>query len=209
MSAEQAIVFIVGDSSSSRQPIVGLLESAGYLVQAYGTAEEFLDDYDVECRGCLVTDLKLPGASSLDLQDWLIKVESCLPVIIITGRGDIPTAVRAIERGAVGFLEEPYEPHQLLQLVGTAIEQNDACRRNREERADVRSRLDRLTPSERAVMELSLQGKRLKQIAAELEVTIQTASRHHISVLKKLQVESDVEMARLLIDTDQPLSTRD
>jgi len=190
-------VFVVDDDPSVRRALRRLIESVELNVETFAAADEFLDGYDPARPGCLVLDVRMPGVSGLDLQETLASREVLLPVIFITGYGDVPTTVRAMKGGAVDFIEKPFNEQVLLDAIHRAIEQDARLRRERAERAEILSRVARLTPREREVLTRVVAGKMNKQIAAELGTSEKTIKVHRARVMSKMQAESLAELVVL------------
>ena len=168
MVATEAIVFIVDDDEAVREGLQELVESVGLETRAFSSAQEFLDSYDEEWHGCLLLDVRMPGMSGLKLQEELNRRGCQLPIIFLTGHGDVPMAVETLRRGAVDFVEKPAGGQYLLDKVYEAIEEGNRVRRIETAKRDVRAKLDLLTPREKEVLEYIKQGKRPKTIALEL-----------------------------------------
>jgi FixJ family two-component response regulator len=198
MSAE-ATVFVVDDNLGVRKSLRALLESAGIAVEAYASAEEFLAAYDAERPGCLVLDVRLRNSSGLDLQDELRRRKAKLPIIVLTGHGNVPTSVRAMKAGAVDFLQKPAPPKLLLERIRAAIETDRRARALTTERAAVSQRLARLTPREREVMTLLVAGKTSKEIATALNVSVRTVEGHRRMVFSKVDVSSAAQLVSTVL----------
>jgi len=196
----EGTVFVVDDDPGVQRSIRWLLESDGLDVQTHDTATDFLDEYDPERPGCLVLDMRMPGMDGLQLQERLVADGECPPIIFVTGYGDVPTSVRAMKRGAVDFLEKPITEKVFLKLVHQAIDRDLRRHRMEDRRREIRSRIERLTPREREVMRGLLEGIPTKRIAADLGISVKTASKHRSRVFQKLRVESAAELVRLLSD---------
>ncbi len=196
--SEKATVFVVDDDSAVRESLRWLIESVGLKVRTFGTAREFLDTYDPNQPGCLVLDIRMPGMSGLELQDRLAEKNIHLPVIIITGYGDVPVAVRAMKNGAIDFIEKPFSDQVLLERIQLAIEQDSAYRRITERRQDIENRLSVLTPREREVMYLVVEGKPSREIAKELGLSTRTVEVHRTHLMDKTKVRSVAELARMV-----------
>ncbi len=189
-------VILVDDDDSVRDALKWLIESIDLHVDPYASATEFLESFDPTISGCLVLDVRMPGMSGLELQENLVAHKCGLPVIIITGHADVAMCVRAFEGGAFAFLEKPVNQQQLLEQVQKALEQD---RKNRQETmpiGDIDDRVTRLTPREREVMDLLVNGHSMKQIAGELGISLPTCSKHRTNVLEKLGVDNDVQLVR-------------
>ena len=189
-------VFVVDDNAGVRRSLRALFESAGLAVETYATGEDFLAVYDPARAGCLLLDVRLKRSSGLDLQDELRKRGSSLPIIVLTGHGTVPTSVRALKAGAVDFLQKPAPPKVLLERVQAAIDVDRQTRAAAAAGAAVTDRLAHLTPRETQVMELLLNGKTSKEIAAALHVSVRTVEGHRREVLAKAQVSSAAQLVR-------------
>jgi FixJ family two-component response regulator len=203
MPEPEAIVFVVDDDESVRESLGGLIRSAGLRVETFASAQQFLAGPrsntvgNVGAPSCLVLDVHLPGLSGLDLQKRMAEVNIEIPIIFITGRGDIPTTVRAMKAGAIEFLTKPFRDHDLLDAIGQAIEQDKAARRQQAEMAELRGRYESLTPREREVMGLVVSGLLNKQAAAELGINEGTVKVHRGQVMQKMQAESLADLVRM------------
>ena len=178
MPEPESMVFIVDDDEAMRDALDTLIRSVGMKTVLHASADEFLASYDPEQPGCLVLDVRMPGMSGLELQDRLVEEGVDLPVIIITGHGDVPMAVRAMRAGALDFLEKPFREQDLLHRIHQAIERDAKIRRERAAKADIVARLASLTSREREVMERVVAGKHNKAIASELGVSHKTVEFH-------------------------------
>lgn len=198
-------VFVVDDDLAVRHSMCWLLESAGLLVETYETAQAFLQAYQPKRPGCLVLDVRMPGLSGLDLQDQLQAQHTILPIIIITGHGDVPMAVRALKGGAIDFIEKPFSEQLLLDRIHQAIALDAEQRKEHTQRALIQARIDRLTPREHEVMGFVVDGKANKQIAALLERSQKTIEIHRANVMRKMEVNSLAELVRTVQPhLDQP-----
>jgi FixJ family two-component response regulator len=191
------VVHVVDDDDSARTAVVRLLTAAGYIARGYGSAGEFLMTVSDEAPGCLVLDVRMPGPSGLELQDALARRHSTLPVVFLTGFGDIPMSVRAIKAGAVDFLTKPVEREALMRAVRSALERDARNRRNREQGRALRQKFDALTPRERDVFVRVVNGKLNKQIAADLGTAERTVKAHRAHVMEKLNVASVAELVHV------------
>jgi two-component system response regulator FixJ len=198
MSAE-ATVFVVDDNLGVRKSLRALLESAGLAVETYASGEEFLAAYDPERPGCLVLDVRLRHSSGLDLQDELRRRRAILPIIVLTGHGNVPTSVRALKAGAVDFLQKPAPPKLLLERIRAALDSDRQARTVTTERTIVMERLARLTPREREVMELLIAGQTSKEIAVAMRVSVRTVEGHRRMVLSKMNVASAAQLVRVVL----------
>lgn len=197
-------VFVVDDNPGVRKSIQALVEAAGLRAETYASAGEFLAAYDAERAGCLVLDIRLRGESGLDLQDELHKRAATLPIIIITGYADVPAAVRAFKGGAVDFLRKPVPPKKLVAQIQAAIEADRRTREATAQRAAVTAHVADLTPREHQVMELLAVGKSSKDIATALALSVRTVEGHRRNVLRKMDVESAVQLARAIAGLRRP-----
>ena len=195
----EATVFVVDDNVGVRKSLRSLLESAGLAVETYASGEEFLAACDPERPGCLVLDVRLRHSSGLDLQDDLRRRKVILPIIVLTGHGNVPTSVRALKAGAVDFLQKPAPPKLLLERIRAAIDSDRQARAVTTERAVVMQRLAHLTPRERQVMELLVAGKTSKEVATAMNVSVRTVEGHRRMVLSKMHVSSAAQLVRTVL----------
>jgi two-component system response regulator FixJ len=195
----RSTVFLVDDDPAVRDALRLLMESVSLPVQAYATAWEFLDTYDPGQPGCLVLDVRLPGMSGLELQKELNARKIYLPVIIITGHGDVPMAVRAMKAGAFDFLEKPFNDQELLDRIHQAI-RRDLRRREREAQRDlIAARVALLTPREREVLNMTVAGKTNQMIAEELHISRKTLDIHRSKIMEKMQAQGVADLIRLAL----------
>ncbi|HTM07855.1 MAG TPA: response regulator transcription factor [Verrucomicrobiae bacterium] len=195
--ATAATVFLVDDDASVRKALTRLLRSAGYDVKAFASAREFLDNAQDEGPACLVLDIRMPGLSGIDLQRELQTANAILPIIFITGHGDIPTSVKAMKAGAVDFLPKPVKDHDLLTAIEQALARSARQRAERADLEDIQSRIDSLTPRERQVLEHVVVGQLNKQVAYDLGTVEKTIKVHRARVMGKMGVKSLAELVRL------------
>lgn len=191
-------VFIVDDDEAIRDALTWLLQSRGVQAQAFASAEEFLVQWHPSMAGCLLLDIRMSGMSGLDLFERLREVQSRLPVIFLTGHGDVPMAVGALKRGARDFVEKPFNDNELVDRVIEALEWDCARRTEDADSAVVTTNLETLTSRERQVMDLVLAGKLNKVIADELGITMRTVEVHRAHVFEKMGVKTAVELAQKL-----------
>jgi FixJ family two-component response regulator len=197
MSQEQPLVYVLDDDAGIRESLDGLIRSVGLGVRTFGSAQEFLQSQPSSAPACLVLDVRLPGLSGLDLQTDLAQADIQIPVIFITGHGDIPMTVRAMKAGAVEFLTKPFRDQDLLDAIRLAIERDRIARRERLEVAELRQRFHSLTPREREVMGRVVQGLLNKQIAAELGTSEVTVKLQRGQVMRKMQAASVADLVRM------------
>jgi len=197
MNATDATVFVVDDDRSVREGLVDMIQSLGIQAKAFSSAQQFLQHKRPDTPACLVLDVRLPGLSGLDLQRQLGQSDQPIPIIFITGHGDIPMSVRAMKEGAVEFLTKPFRDQDLLDAIHQALKADRAAREQRAKAAEVRRRYDSLTPREREVMQLVIAGRLNKQIAGDLGTSEVTVKMHRGQMMHKMQAESVVELLRM------------
>lgn len=177
-TTKSATVFVVDDDPSMRDSLRWLIESVGLKVEPFANADAFLEQFTGDVPGCLVLDVRMPGTSGIELLDTLKGRNVELPIIIISGHGDVPMAVQALKRGALDFLEKPFRDQELLEQIARAIDVDEARRKKAASIAGIRTRLEKLTPREREVMELVVAGYANKQVAAKLGLSEKTIEVH-------------------------------
>lgn len=200
---DEPVVHLVDDDPSVLRALARLLRAAGHDCATYGSAEEFLDRVRTDAPGCAIFDLRLPGADGLALQAQLNDGDAGLPVIFVTGRGDIATSVQAMKEGAVDFLTKPVEAAALLAAVALALARDKAARGERARTAGFAAALARLTPREREVMEMVVAGLLNKQVAGELGLAEKTVKVHRARVMQKLGVRTVADLVRLVTQGDR------
>jgi FixJ family two-component response regulator len=208
MTKQDAIVFVVDDEASVREALQCLIEPTGLCVQAFDSAENFLNSKIPDAPSCLVLDVRLPGLHGLDLQRELAERGTPTPVVFITAYGDIEMSVQAMKAGAVEFLAKPFRPGDLLDAVQRAVERDRTARAERAEILDLRRKLDLLTPRERQVMALVVAGRLNKQIAADLGTSEITVKIHRGRLVRKMQAESLPELVRMAHKLGIPATVR-
>ena len=202
MSAYPEItVFIVDDDAAFRDSLCWLLESAGHRVAAYPAAAAFLAAHDPHQPGCLVLDIRMPGMNGLELQDELQRRVIGIPIIFVTGHGDVPMAVSAIKKGAAEFIEKPFNDQTFLRLVEKALKLDAAQRREQARRMSVAARLEKLTVREREIMQFVIAGKMNKTIADELCISMKTVEAHRAKVMQKMGVGSVAKLVQIVLET--------
>lgn len=202
--AQVPLIYVVEDDDALRDSLCWLIESAGYRVAAFGSAESFLAYLEPGTGACLVLDVRMPGMNGLELQERLIKRQQHIPVIFITGHGDVPMAVHAIKRGAIDFLEKPFKDHELLARIGSAVRFDQRLLETRTRQRLMASRLAMLSQREREVMDRVVEGKPNKCIADELGISIKTVEAHRARMMGKLAANSVAELVRLSMGWSKP-----
>jgi FixJ family two-component response regulator len=192
-------VHIVDDDEAMRDSLKWLLESRGLKVELYHSGKAFLDAFDNSFCGCLVLDVRMPGMSGLDLHEQLGARASTLPVIFITGHGDVPMAVSALKKGAADFIEKPFNNQDMLRLIESCMKQDRAAAAKRAENASVTQRLGSLTQREREVLDLIVAGRLNKLIADELRISIKTVEVHRSRVMEKMGAASVAELVQFVL----------
>ena len=192
-------VHIVDDDEAMRDSLKWLLESRGLEVELYTSAEAFLGAFNSDFCGCLVLDVRMPGMTGLDLHEKLRARASTLPVIFITGHGDVPMAVSALKKGAADFIEKPFSDQDMLRLIESCMKQDRAAAAKRAENASAAQRLESLTQREREVLELIVAGRLNKQVADELGISIKTVEVHRSRVMEKMRAHSIAELVQLAL----------
>ena len=203
MDQMKPTVFVVDDDEEVRNALKLLFESVGLPVICYASAIEYLDQFDGSLPGCLVVDIRMPGMSGLDMQEKLIDYPVHPPVIIITGHGDVPMAVRAVQSGAIDFIEKPFRDQILLDSVHRAIKMDAEKRGEASRLSEIREHLNQLTPREREVLELVISGMRNKNISEQLGITLSTVEAHRSRVMEKMQADSLSHLMRMMLTLEQ------
>jgi len=197
VSTEEPVVFVVDDDEEIRAAMRSLLASVGLRVETFATAQDFLGSRRPDAPACLVLDVRLPGLSGLDLQHELIQAGIPIPIVFISGHGDIPTSVQAIKAGAVEFLTKPVRDHQLLDAIRRAIVADQLERPRRAELAELRRRYGSLTPREREVMTMVVAGLLNKQAAARIGTSEITVKVHRAHIMRKMCADSVADLVRM------------
>lgn len=201
----KATVFVVDDDQAMRNSLKWLIESVGVHVESYASADEFLAHFQGGRRGCLVLDVRMPGMSGLDLQEHLVEHKIDIPVVIITGHGDVPMAVRAMKHGAIDFIEKPFNDEVLLDAIRRALALEEQQRSHQSEHRMIKERLSHLTPREQEVMIMVTEGASNKEIANQLGVSAKTIEAHRARVMEKMQAGSLAELVRMVLSVAEDL----
>jgi FixJ family two-component response regulator len=197
-----AVVMVVDDDAGVRNAMRALLKSVGLDCTLFASAQEFLVAYQPSQLGCLVLDIRMPGMSGMELQQQLNLSGAVIPVIFMTGHGDIPMAVEAMQHGAFDFLQKPFRDQDLLDRIQRAIAKDAELRKSLGEHARIRAHLDSLTPREREVLDLMTLGKQNKVIGQELGVSPRTIEIHRARVMEKMNAQSVAELVRMMLDLE-------
>ena len=197
MQEREGIVTIVDDDASIREGVGSLLRSAGWKVETFKSAEEFLAHPRADVPNCVLLDLQLPELSGLDLQRWMIEAKLDIPIVFITGHGNIPASVQAIKAGAIEFLTKPFDEQQLFNAIAEAMELDRNAREHRAELRELGARYDSLTPREREVMREVVSGLLNKQVASKLEISEFTVKVHRGQVMRKMHADSLADLVRM------------
>ena len=192
----EATVFVVDDDSSTRELLSWLMKRHGLRAEVFPDARSFLKSYRAEMPGCLVVDLNMPGMSGLDLQQYLKEHGVMLPVLFLSGRADVPKAVKAVREGAIDFIEKPFDYRRVVALVEDCLKRDADTRAKHERRRACAERLAQLTQREREVLELVVAGRMNREIAEKLDISIKTVEAHRAKIMEKLEVNSVAELVQ-------------
>jgi two-component system response regulator FixJ len=201
VTASNSCVMVVDDDSGVRNAMRTLLKSVGLNSQVFASAQDFLNGYNPGQPGCVLLDIRMPGMSGLELQQELNLRGATIPVIFMTGHGDIPMAVEAMQHGAFDFLQKPFRDQDLLDRIQKAIVRDAKLRKALSEHSRIRAHLETLTEREREVLDLLILGKQNKQIAQDLGVSPRTVEIHRARVMEKMDAQSVAELVRMMMDT--------
>ncbi|GHD44383.1 Two-component response regulator, FixJ family, consists of REC and HTH domains [Marinobacter persicus] len=199
MTDIQQTVYVVEDDEAVRDSLELLLKSDGKPVQTYESANAFLKDYSDQMAGCIVLDIRMPGMDGMELQKKLNDKHSILPIIFVTGHGDVPMAVDAMKEGAVDFIQKPYREEALLEKIEAALEQDREQRKTLDEKQEIIRRVKSLTPREREIMDRMIAGQANKVIAIELEISQRTVEIHRSRVMHKMGTHSLAHLVRMVL----------
>lgn len=205
MNQDTACVYIVEDDEAVRESLQLVLESIGYRVAIYESANRFIDAWNSDMAGCLVLDIRMPGMNGMELQRRLNERNSILPIIFVTGHGDVPMAVEAMQQGAVDFVQKPYREQELLEKIERAFRLDSDNRQGLQSRQDIAARLSSLTPRELEVLRLMVEGKANKVIAIDLNISQRTVEIHRARVMEKLGANSLAHLVRMVMAADETL----
>jgi len=197
MSKPESTVFVIDDDASIRESLKSLIRSVGLHAELFGSVQEFLEHKPADVPSCLVLDVRLPGISGLNFQNQLAQSNIPIPLIFITGHGDIPMSVRAMKAGAVEFLTKPFRDQDLLDAIEVALQKDRLRRQQEAEKSDLKLKYESLTPREREVFPLVISGRLNKQIAAELETSETTVKVHRSQLMKKMGADSLADLVRM------------
>ncbi len=198
MTQPEPAVFVVDDDAAVRRFLAGLIESVELCVEAYASAQDFLEAYEPGRPGCLVLDVRMPGMSGLELQRELTDRAIDLPVIVLTGHGNVQVAVHAMKAGAVDFIEKPFDNELLLDRIQKAVAGNVRAASERVKRNEIAIRLQQLTPRERQVLDLVISGETNKGVARHLDISERTVEIHRANVMRKMRATSLADLVRLV-----------
>jgi len=196
MAKNDPIIFVVDDDQAVRLSTEMLIRSMGLRVEAFESASEFLEDFDPQQPGCVILDIRMPGMSGLELQEHLNQVGAAIPVIFVTGHGDVPMAVRAMKLGAVDFIQKPFRDQELIDRVHSALDLDAKDRKEHKTRQKIQERVDLLTSREREVMHLVVEGQANKEIAYDLGLSPRTVEIHRSRVMSKMEASSLPDLVR-------------
>lgn len=200
---QRATVYVVDDDAAMRDSLCWLLSSVSLKAKAFASADEFLREWDPNAPGCLLLDLRMPGLNGLELQERLVREGHHIPIIFLSGHGDVPTAVRAMQAGAVEFLTKPFSERFLLERVQAALEQDAQQRKQRRQTEVLRARYAVLTPREREVLHLVVAGKVNREIAEILSISQKTVELHRSNLMKKMHADSIPSLVAMCLSIDE------
>ncbi len=196
-SSKKQTVFVVDDEPDVRAALRLLIKSVGYSVECFESADLFFNQFEHERKGCLILDVRMPGMSGMDLQEKLASMETLLPVIMISGHGEIPMAVKAVQNGAIDFLQKPFSDQQLLDRISQAMEINSKRHDVHDVRQDAQTKYDSLTPRENEIFSEVVTGKLNKVIAYELNISTRTVEIHRAKAMEKMGAKNLSELINL------------
>jgi two-component system, LuxR family, response regulator FixJ len=202
--SDEALIYLVDDDAAVRDSLGLLLRSVGLECEVYSSALEFLESYDPERHSCLVADIRMPGLSGLELQQRLIEQRAAIPIVFITGHGDVPMAVEAMKAGAFDFLQKPFSPRNLLERIERALAADTEARQVLSRTEELRQRYTTLTPREKEVMALIVAGHANKVIAMDLGLSERTVEIHRARVMEKMATRSVAHLVRMALELESP-----
>jgi hypothetical protein len=205
MKDTPSTIFVVDDDDAVRTSLRLLLKSVGLPVETFSSAQEFLDAFDSERAGCLVLDIRMPGMSGLELQQKLNEMHAIIPIVFITGHGDVPMAVEAMQHGAIDFIQKPFRDQELIDRINQARETDQKNREGLGERDAIIKRMGQLTPREREVLNLVIKGKANKVIAFDLNVSQRTVEIHRARVIEKMEASSLAHLVRMVLEAERAI----
>lgn len=205
--SNEPIVYVVDDDQAMVESLSWIIESVGLKAKAYTRAQEFLDEYDPVQHGCILLDVRMPGMSGPELQTKLNAIGAALPIIFISGHGDVPLAVRVMKAGAIDFLTKPFNDQILLESINKALRVDKTNREKLQESAQAEAKFALLSPREVQVLQGIVSGKQNKVISAELNISLKTVEAHRASVMKKMSVKSVPELVKLVLTNGVQEST--
>lgn len=198
----EPIVYVVDDDQAMVESLSWIIESVGLSAKTYTRAQDFLDQYDALQHGCLLLDVRMPGMSGPELQTQLNSLGSRLPIIFISGHGDVPLAVRVMKAGAIDFLTKPFNDQILLESINKALRHDKTLREKQQENAQAEAKFALLSPREVEVLQGIVAGKQNKVISAELKISLKTVEAHRASLMKKMSVKSVPELVKLVLNSN-------
>ena len=199
MATSDPIIFVVDDDEAVRLSTEMLVRSMGLRAESFDSAAEFLEDFDPQQPGCVILDIRMPGMSGLELQEHLNELGAKIPVIFVTGHGDVPMAVKAMKAGAVDFLQKPFRDQELIDRVHSALDRDSEHREESEARSRIQAHVDTLTSREIEVMDQVVEGRANKEIAFELGLSPRTVEIHRARVMSKMKAESLPDLVRRVL----------
>ena len=199
-------VYIIEDDDAVRDSLQMILESVGRKAEAFASADKFLQLYSQQMAGCIVLDIRMPGMNGMELQRKLNEINSILPIIFVTGHGDVPMAVEAMQQGAVDFVQKPYREQELLDKINLAMELDEENRNSLLQQQLILEHMQALTPREREVMLLMVEGKANKVIAIDLDISPRTVEIHRARVMEKLNANSLAHLVRMTLTVESEIS---
>jgi two-component system, LuxR family, response regulator FixJ len=208
MADSQQTVYVVEDDEAVRDSLELLLKSDGKSVKTYDNANAFLKDYSESMAGCIVLDIRMPGMDGMELQKKLNDRHSILPIIFVTGHGDVPMAVDAMKEGAVDFIQKPYREETLLEKIEAALQQDEEQRKTLGEKQEILRRVKTLTPREHEIMDRMIEGQANKVIAIELEISQRTVEIHRSRVMHKMGTHSLAHLVRMILSVKDLIDAR-